>query len=210
MSIPILFIWEEMDNMKKYDNCIGEIYGKLTVVGKAVRPNGLKYGGDDWIKCKCECGNESTIPYRAVMYKNTKSCGCIGKARGPNHRDWRGCGEISADYFGTCKRRALGGGVLNRTPKEFSVTIEYLWELFLKQNRICAISGLVLTFDPYGSGKKRKETNKVTASLDRIDSSKGYVDGNVQWIHKHINIMKNDLPQSKFIEYCKIISKNNT
>lgn len=199
-----------MDNMKKYNNCVGEIYGKLTIVEKTVRPHGLKYGGNDWVKCKCECGNESIIPYRAVLYKKTKSCGCINKARGPEHKDWKGCGEISLDYFTTCGRRARGGGKLNRTPKEFSVTIEYLWKLFLKQNRKCTISGLELTFDPYGSGKKHKETNKVTASLDRIDSSKGYIIGNVQWIHKHINIMKNDLPQPQFIEYCKIIAKNNT
>jgi len=195
--------------MKKYDNCIGEIYGKLIITEKVQRPVGLKYGGDEWIKCKCECGNESIIPYRAVLYKNTKSCGCIQKARGPNHKDWKGFGEISLDYYTTCKRRASGGGAANRKPKEFSVTIEYLWDLFLKQKRKCAISGLELTFDPYGAGKKHKETNKVTASLDRIDSSEGYIKGNVQWIHKHINIMKNDLSQHDFIEYCKIIAKNN-
>lgn len=195
--------------MKKYNKCIGEVYGKLTIVEKIPRPKGLKYGGDFWIKCKCECGNESIIPYRAVLYKNTKSCGCIQRARGPEHKDWKGHGEISLDYYTTCQRRAEGGGIAKRKPKEFSVTIEYLWDLFIKQERKCSISGMELTFDPYGSGKKYKETNKVTASLDRIDSSKGYIKGNVQWIHKRINIMKNDLPQIDFINYCKIIAKNN-
>jgi len=196
--------------MKKYDSCIGEVYGKLTIIEKTSRPLDRKYGGDDWIVCRCECGNTSKIPYIALTKKNTRSCGCAHQLRGPDHKDWKGCGDISLDYFTTCQRRAAGGGKSNRATKEFSVTIDYLWDLFLQQNRKCAISGLDLTFDPYGTGKKYKETNKVTASLDRIDSSKGYVMGNVQWVHKHINIMKNDLSMDKFLEYCRIISKNNS
>lgn len=46
-----------------------------------------------------------------------------------------------------------------------------------------------------------------TASLDRIDSSLGYIEGNVQWINKEINYMKMDLPQDKFIEWCEKIYK---
>jgi hypothetical protein len=68
-----------------------------------------------------------------------------------------------------------------------------------------------LTFDYLGNRKEHKysATSKVTASLDRIDSSKGYVEGNVQWVHKRINIMKNDLSDSEFIEWCRVVSKNN-
>jgi hypothetical protein len=44
-----------------------------------------------------------------------------------------------------------------------------------------------------------------TASLDRIDSSLGYVRGNVQWLHKDVNWMKNTLDQDRFIELCKAI-----
>lgn len=83
--------------------------------------------------------------------------------------------------------------------------------MFLKQNRRCAISGLELTFDYLGNRAdwKHSETCKITASLDRIDSSKGYVEGNVQWVHKRINIMKNDVPQSEFIEWCRTVARNN-
>ena len=45
-----------------------------------------------------------------------------------------------------------------------------------------------------------------TASLDRIDSSKGYVKGNVQWVHKDINKMKTDFEQSIFIKLCKSVA----
>lgn len=49
-------------------------------------------------------------------------------------------------------------------------------------------------------------TSKRTASLDRIDSTRGYVVGNLQWIHKDLNLMKNTLPTSLFIEWCKKVS----
>lgn len=190
--------------MEKYKNCIGEVFGKLVIEEKIERPLGLNYGGEEWVKCKCACGNTISVAYRALVYKKTKSCGCVNRRRGPEHKDWRGCGEISMDHFSTYKRNAKAKN------REFSITLEYAWELFLKQNRKCAITGEELTFDLYGGlNKKRKDTCKITASLDRIDSSLGYVVGNVQWIHKKINIMKNDSPQEEFIEWCKKVANRS-
>jgi hypothetical protein len=48
-----------------------------------------------------------------------------------------------------------------------------------------------------------------TASLDRIDSSKGYEEGNIQWVHKHINFMKRTYSQEYFIDMCKKVADNN-
>lgn len=47
-----------------------------------------------------------------------------------------------------------------------------------------------------------------TASLDRIDSSKGYLENNVQWVHKDINWMKQDYSHEEFLQYCKLIYEN--
>ena len=49
----------------------------------------------------------------------------------------------------------------------------------------------------------------MTASLDRIDSNLGYVKGNVQWVHKHINVMKNIFNQDMFIFLCNQVTKTN-
>jgi hypothetical protein len=187
---------------------INQRFGKLTVVQEVERPVGKSYG-HQWVKCKCDCGKEMLTAYEKLRHKQVSSCGCNKKRRGPDHKDWKGCGDISANFYSTYRRGAKANVKVGRKEKEFLVSIEYIWELFLKQNRRCAISGLELTFDPYGIGKKSKETNKVTASLDRINSSIGYVEGNVQWVHKRINIMKNEFPQEEFLEYCRIIAKNN-
>ena len=47
-----------------------------------------------------------------------------------------------------------------------------------------------------------------TASLDRINSKKGYVEGNIQWVHKDINMMKHCLETSDFIKWCEKINEN--
>ena len=47
-----------------------------------------------------------------------------------------------------------------------------------------------------------------TASLDRIDSSKGYVKGNIQWVHIAINFMKHSLPEEEFVRWCCLVAKH--
>jgi hypothetical protein len=83
---------------------------------------------------------------------------------------------------------------------EFNLTVEYLWQLFEEQAGKCALSGLPISF---GATTKDRD---ATASLDRKDSTLGYVTGNVWWVHKEINFMKGTLPLSRFIDYCTKIS----
>jgi len=60
----------------------------------------------------------------------------------------------------------------------------------------CALTGWELNMD-YGT---------CTASFDRIDSSKPYEVGNIQWVHTMVNMAKNKYPQEKFIEMCCAIA----
>ena len=50
--------------------------------------------------------------------------------------------------------------------------------------------------------------NEQTASLDRIDSTKGYVPGNIQWVHKDINRIKNKFSMDELLSYVKKIAIN--
>ena len=84
------------------------------------------------------------------------------------------------------------------------LTKEFLYSLYLKQNKKCTITGRDIFL-----AKNIKEYKKNTASLDRIDSKKGYNKKNVQWVHKNINIMKWDFDIKYFIELCILVAKNN-
>ena len=48
----------------------------------------------------------------------------------------------------------------------------------------------------------------TTASLDRIDSKKGYTIDNVQWVYKKINMMKQNYDQKEFVNLCCLIAEN--
>lgn len=79
--------------------------------------------------------------------------------------------------------------------------LEDLEVLYERQGRICALSGKELKF-----AEDSRRRNDSTASLDRIDSSKGYVEGNVQWVHKVVNLMKNTLSQEEFKDWCRVVA----
>ena len=43
----------------------------------------------------------------------------------------------------------------------------------------------------------------TNASIDRIDNSKGYVEGNVQWVTYQANVSKHVMSMNELYEFCK-------
>lgn len=122
------------------------------------------------------------------------------------HGCWSGYKEISSTWFSAIKRRANRDRKgMNAVPVRINITIEDCWELFQEQDRKCVYTGLVLHFPVNSTHKANRD---ATASLDRIDSTKGYVKGNIQFVHKHINMMKLTYDEDYFIEMCQLVAKN--
>ena len=90
--------------------------------------------------------------------------------------------------------------------KENNLDLQYLKELWENQNGICPYSGVNLQLPEYSNSSKIPKT--IRASLDRIDSSKGYIKGNVQYTSTLINFMKNDLSDQEITDFIKIIIEN--
>lgn len=107
---------------------------------------------------------------------------------------WGGVGTLSRTFYCYRKASARKRGI------PFEVSIEQLWELLVQQQHQCALSGLPLTLDPRG------DESYTNASVDRIDNTKGYVLGNLQWVHKDVNLMKMFLPQDRFLDLCSQIT----
>lgn len=112
---------------------------------------------------------------------------------GQNSPCWRGVGKLSSKRWSDIKLTAKKRGI------KFDLDIEYAWSLFKKQNGKCKLSGIKLKFP-------RTSRTLGTASLDRIDSKKGYIRGNIQWVHKKINMMKYNLTNSEFKKLCKRVA----
>ena len=142
--------------------------------------------------------------------ENSKSCGGCSIRSQYNHHQWKGFGEISSSFWTSIKRGAAGNKG-RRTIMPFEITIEYAWEICLKQNKKCILTGLDLVFAFRNQRYGRDKSNIHTASLDRIDSSKGYIENNVQWVHKDINMMKRTYDQEYYIKMFKLVAlKNNS
>jgi len=175
----------------------GSKFGKLTVISfhetiKKSNRHFIRY----W-NCICECGNNKIISQESLRGGSSKSCGC-SRIELTSKRLFKGVGQLGSSYWSRVLR-----GVRDRN-LEITITIEDAWNQFLKQNGKCALTGLDITLNPIA-----KERNLATASLDRIDSTKGYELDNIQWIHKDLQFMKNNYNQDYFIEMCRLVANKS-
>lgn len=90
-------------------------------------------------------------------------------------------------YFGTKECRALRDRAKYKELK-FNLTPKYLQKLFDNCEGKCSVTKLPFDMQ-MGKGKNR---NPFRPSVDRIDSSKGYVKNNVQIVLAVVNTMKMD------------------
>jgi hypothetical protein len=87
-----------------------------------------------------------------------------------------------------------------RKNKEFNITEKDLFDLWDKQDGKCAYSKLPMS---------AASNQLYTVSLDRIDSSIGYVVGNIQLVCAAVNKMKQEYTQDVFLTLCNLITQNN-
>lgn len=149
-------------------------------------------------RCKCICGKIIVKTAYALIHGTATSCGCRKLNIGKKHKSYNGCEEITGDFVSKFRMGAKSRNL------DFLINAEYMWNLWKDQNGICNLTGEKLTLPKVSRDRK---CGNYTASLDRIDSSKGYIEGNVQWVHKDINRLKWDLSQDKLIELCEKIVK---
>ena len=170
--------------------------GDFTVV-KYLGKN--KYKSREWL-CKCKCGDERV--FRTSMLSGNgvvKATQCQKCYRESVELDNRVRDFIPNRFW----YKLLN--VAKRRKKEITITKKYLYEIYEKQNKKCIFTGTDLYFT-----KLRTNYYRYTnSSLDRINSSKGYVESNVQWVLKDINMMKQKLTDADFIKLCKMVANNN-
>lgn len=168
---------------KVLEDLTGKKYYEWTVIERG--PNS-KNKNTRW-KCKCSCGKIGLVLSSDLKSGNHKSCG-----RCHFHV------FIQDSFWGEIKKQAARRGY------EFKITKDYMTELWKSQDGKCALSGEILHMPE----KAREQRGpKCTASIDRIDNSKGYVIGNVQWILKIINKMRREFTIEEYVEVCKKVSK---
>jgi hypothetical protein len=102
--------------------------------------------------------------------------------------------EMSACVWSTLVNGARSRGF------EVTICFEDIWRVFVQQGRKCALTGWPVAFSPTKS--------KTTASVDRIDSERGYHLDNIQIVHKTVNRNKLDSKEVDFYAMCKAIHEH--
>lgn len=101
-------------------------------------------------------------------------------------------GSMVANKRASAKRHSDKKGI------PFDLTTEYLTQLLKEQEGKCKYSGVEL--GNIGDGY-------LSPSIDRIDNTKGYVEGNVQWLSWRVNEMKKNMAEGDFLLLCKTIGE---
>lgn len=178
--------------MKMLNDITGKEICGLTVLERVARAGVT----NAVYRCRCKCGKELTTSGSLLLRRKSVGCrSCFSKGSGAN--GWSGCGQFPGKFFTRIQNNARKRNI------EYSLTKEYICDLYKQQNGKCSLSGVELRVCSSLS------KGVFTASLDRIDSSRGYVKGNVQFVHARINVMKMELPQDEFIEWAKLVAKHN-
>lgn len=171
-------------------------YNQLTVLEEVKQDNRWMY------KVQCDCGRIEIKRKDWVIKGRATSCkSCASKRTATKHPPpikRTGYSDLSGTHFLAIKNGAL------RRHLHFDLTPKFLWELYEKQNKMCALTGLPLTLN---TSLKNQNVNWdiITASVDRVDSSMGYTEDNVQWVHKEINRLKNKYSLEELLYWSKLL-----
>jgi|TARA_R110000744_G_C19122477_1_gene536106 hypothetical protein len=152
-----------------------------------------------YVEVRCKCGFVRTSRKYQIVRGVVTKCRACKRKEGFNNGHFAGYEELGGYYVGQLRDNA------KRRNLPFETTAKELWKLLVAQDFKCALSGMYIRT----SRTIDYKTKMQTASVDRIDSTKGYVEGNIQWVHKVINQMKSNRTDKELIEFCKAVALYN-
>lgn len=204
---PVCKIWKPVDNDNFHKNK-GHKFGFKNRCKKCVKVNlnilklDSLYKNENGVNYKrCSiCKNYFLLnnDYFVIKTKTSFSSACKKCLLERNYKNKK---ENSFDYI----INQCFNGIQTRVKKynlELDFTVDHLYNLYTIQKGKCAISGEQMT-TIVNSG--RTNTN---ISVDKINSDKGYIKGNVQLVCVIVNVMKFNNNTTDFISWCKKIINN--
>lgn len=143
----------------------------------------------------CRCGKEFETNHSHKFYC-TPSC----QVKFSYEDAWK---RIKNDYKYRCKRLLHSAKYRAKQIKvNFNLTTEYLISLWEEQNGCCAVSGRKFDLSKPDKGLCVKPNSP---SLDRINSKKGYVEGNIRFVCYQVNTALNQYGEEALIALCQDI-----
>lgn len=177
-----------------------------------------------------ECGKEFERQLKSVNYAKARGCRCVcskecawPKKGSPSRipidkRVGNGGstkGKIYGDEYSPYKcylrgaRSRCNSPRNSKRPLECTITLEDLKNQWEKQQGICVYTKMLMLLYPTTTQAALYKHDKSPwlASLDRIDSSKGYTKDNIQFVTMFANYAKNSFTHDEMIQCCVQIAK---
>lgn len=172
-------------------NLIGRIFNRLTVID--LKSIGINNEQHIWI-CLCKCGNIKEVNSRCLLYGKTQSCKCLQKERqiegSKKHEGNSAMNNLICSYLNGARQRGFSCSITRKT-------FAHLFSL------PCYYCGIL----PF-SIHKSHSTTFIFNGIDRVDSTKGYEDGNVVTCCKTCNIAKANMSLKNFLAWIKRLHTN--
>lgn len=145
-----------------------------------------------WV-CRCKCGEINTIEVSSLNRGGSSSCRVCAMKKTRDER------IVPAHYWLKLTTNA------ERRLIQVSVSHEDVETLLTDQKHLCALTGWRIGFGRGRTKDGKHSDGETTASLDRIDSSKPYEAGNIQWVHKDVQNMKQSFTEERLKVLCRAI-----
>lgn len=104
-------------------------------------------------------------------------------------------GAVRVAWFNSFYKSALSRGY------QWNISIEEVDTLYSFQSGRCALTGWPIGWSSEGWNH--------TASIDRIDNSRGYDLNNIQLVHKSLNMARGSMTIDDFLEVCRAVADFN-
>jgi hypothetical protein len=179
----VIFAHYYMNHYTK--NIIGIKVSRLIILERV----GKNKHGAQLLRCLCDCGNETIVTYSNFFRKDakrTRSCGCFAREQSFSKQTWEV--EFRRYEKGNAQKRGLD---FNLTLDQFKV--------------ICNLQCFYCKADPQ---IKTHVGTAYRSSIDRLDSSIGYLKTNCVPCCAVCQFMKGSLSYDDFINQIKIINQN--
>ena len=165
----------------RFEDLTKRRFGRLLVVGRAGTD---KWGGSTW-HTVCDCGGKKVVPGSNLRGGHTRSCGCL-------HREYLE------------RKRKPGNAARNQvllayksSPKGWSLS-DVRFDELTSQN--CCYCG-----HPPANRHKSATSIFVYNGIDRIQSNRGYEEGNVAPCCKVCNRAKSDMSVAEFLAWARLV-----
>ena len=147
------------------------------------------------IVCSRSCGSKLNVKNNLSPYWGTNNQNLKTKLR-DKYSKFR-------FFLRNCKQRNKDKGT------EVNISLEYLKKLWEAQKGICPYTGWIMKCSPSLTYYTALPLTPDRASLDRIDSNKGYVEGNVEFVSFMAQCAKNVFNKEDVINFGLAISKEH-